>query len=239
MEATKKCQIIAFHLTKGGVGKTTTLINFGHCLMNKGYKILFVDCDPQSSLTRFYGIYKKVDSRISDLLTKSDKIQPFSITPKLNFIAGDKTSYNISVPVNRLKERLEMYRNDFDFILIDTSPAISTITLNAMSACDYIFLPVESSRAGLEAIEDTLEAYDTNQTNKIGGLFMTKYKKGGVSSEQIKIALEGKIMKSYVRDSAHAQNSHLEGQAVVENGNTPLSHDYETLTDEILEIIKE
>jgi chromosome partitioning protein len=239
MERSKKCQIIAFHLTKGGVGKTTTLINFGHCLMNKGYKILFVDCDPQSSLTRFYGIYKKVETRISDLLKDSKQIEPYLMTQKLSFIAGDKTSYNISVPVDRLKERLEVYRDQFDFILIDTSPAISTMTLNAMCACDYIFLPVESSRAGLEAIEDTLEAYDVNQANKIGGLFLTKYKKGGISSEEVKNALSNKIMKTYIRDSTQALNSHLAGEAVIESKNSPLSSDYEELTNEILEIIKE
>ena len=237
---TMNAKILALHLTKGGVGKTTTLINLGYCLRRLGFKVLYVDADPQSSLTEFYFNLDNIKENLGDLLLdKSIYIKPLELDTNLHLIAGFPEAHSIKLKDEKMSEVLEQYRKDYDFILIDTSPALTHITKNVFYACDKIYLPVEASLMGLNAVKKTYEGVGQKIQQKYGGMFLTKYKRNTIASQEVENMLKDKCFKTYLRDASQANNAHLLGKSVIDAFPTcSLAHEYMSLTREILETIK-
>lgn len=236
----KKTKTFALHLTKGGVGKTTTLVNIGFCLRSIGFKILFVDADPQYSLSEYFPI-KTSGKNLNNLLL-GEKIDPTEITTNVDLIEGSQQLHSTKFSKTLLLESLELYKGYYDFILIDTSPALSNITLCAMHACDKIFLPVEASLMGLQAINKTYLAMGESLKEKLGGLFLTRYKRQTISSKETEKELrrssKSHVFKTYIREASQVNNSHMLRKPVIEAYPTcALAQEYRDLTNELLAIL--
>lgn len=161
-------KIIAIANQKGGVGKTTTTVNLGAALAYLDKKVLMVDFDPQGNATQGVGAYNSTINKTSyDLLfsetdpkdiIKTLSVPPLSIIPATIDLAGADLEM-VEYKVGRetlLKNKLEMVRDDFDYILIDCPPSLGLLNTNAFTAADSVLIPVQCEYYALEGLTQLL-----------------------------------------------------------------------------------
>lgn len=183
--------IFAVANQKGGVGKTTTVINISAYLGSRGFKVLCVDSDPQGNTTTGFGIKKKsVSSSTYDVLTGKTRIQEavveteyenVSIVPATEALAGAEIELaNNENRVNRLKMQLLTIKDQYDYIFIDCPPALGTITINSLVACDKVFVPMIAEFYALEGLSQLVNTVKIVKNNynpslEIGGILFTMF----------------------------------------------------------------
>ena len=174
----KMATVIAVANQKGGVGKTTTTANLGAALALRGKRVLLVDLDPQGNLTSAFGLEKDVQHTVAESLL--DRRVPLPVVPVANGAAHEtKPGRNLAVVpaavglasaeaqlMNklgrelRLRDQLLPLEDNFDFVMIDTPPALGVLTINALVAASKVIIPTEArffSLQGLQMLEESIE----------------------------------------------------------------------------------
>ncbi|MBE6837869.1 MAG: ParA family protein [Ruminococcus sp.] len=184
-------RIIAFSNQKGGVGKTTTVVNLAAALGDRGKKVLVVDFDPQGNTTTSFGIRKKSirntsyeavigQCRIVEAIVAT-QFKGISVVPTSQKLSG--AEHEIADMDNRsarLKMQLLTVKDDYDYILIDCPPTLNLLNINALVAADGVIIPILCeylSLEGLVEIDDTIRKIRQNFNPKleIDGILFTMY----------------------------------------------------------------
>ena len=187
-------KIIAISNQKGGTGKTTTTVNLGIGLANEGKKVLLIDYDAQGSLTQCLG-YPNPDElsvTISNLMEKSINEQPtergegilhhsegVDFIPANIELSGMETFLVNTMSRERvLKNYLSQIKDNYDYVLIDCTPSLGMLTINALTAANEVIIPVQSHflpAKGLEQLLGTVAKVkrQLNPTLKINGILLT------------------------------------------------------------------
>jgi chromosome partitioning protein len=171
-------KVVAVTNQKGGVGKTTTSINLSAGIALEGHKTLLVDLDPQANATVGAGIepgsYKYA---IHDVLEGRQKIESIILeTPISNLhvapshIHLDKTEFLITPKTYKETFLYRAIKNlDYDFVIIDCRPALGTLTINALYACNFILVPCEMGRYALDGFSDLMNTiFEVKPSEEIG-----------------------------------------------------------------------
>jgi len=184
-------KIIAIANQKGGVGKTTTSINLAASLAVLEYKTLLVDADPQANSTSGIGFDPRVikssvyECLINDLDPKED-IQSTE-TPHLDLlpahidlVGAEIEMINLNEREFKMKKMLGALKEDYDFIIIDCSPSLGLITINALTASDSVIIPVQCEYFALEGLGKLLNTIKIVQNRlnpdlEIEGILLTMY----------------------------------------------------------------
>jgi chromosome partitioning protein len=184
-------KIIALANQKGGVGKTTTAINLASSLAVLEYKVLIVDADPQANSTSGIGydvrsIEKSIYECIVDGINPKEAvltsdIEGFDIIPShIDLVGAEIEMLNLSNREKILSKVLEQVSPDYDFILIDCSPSLGLITVNALTAADSVIIPVQCEYFALEGLGKLLNTIKIIQSRlntelEIEGFLLTMY----------------------------------------------------------------
>ncbi len=161
-------KIIAVANQKGGVGKTTTAVNLSSCLGYKGKKVLLIDVDPQGNSTSGLGIDKKKigKSAYDVLINDVDIVETLVQTPIENLmlcpsniqLAGAEVELVSTISrETRLKNSLDIIKDNYDFILIDCPPSLGLLTLNSLTASNTILVPIQCEYYALEGLSQLME----------------------------------------------------------------------------------
>ena len=160
--------VIAVTNQKGGVGKTTSAVNIAYYIAKAGKKVLLVDLDPQGNATSGLGVDKtNLETTMSEVLLESAPFGKAILpTEHKNLWLAPTTAHLANVEVEiaalqhkftRLKTALALIENDYDFIIIDSPPSLSLLTVNGLIAARYVLLPVQAEFYALEGLGQLLE----------------------------------------------------------------------------------
>ena len=179
-------EVIAVSNQKGGVGKSTTANALGAYLFHKGYRVLYVDMDAQGNLSYSMGASNKAISSLEVLTGTATvreaivKTEQGDLVPASPALASADAILKDTGREYKLREALEPVLGDYDYIIIDTPPAIGTLTINALTACNSVVVPAQADIYSLQGIGQLIQTIQTvkkycNRDLAIKGLLVTRY----------------------------------------------------------------
>ncbi|MCM1059030.1 MAG: ParA family protein [Eubacterium sp.] len=206
-------KIITMYNNKGGVGKTTSVINIAYSLSKMGKKVLVMDFDEQKNSTRFF-LEEKDDRGYAP--TRYDNIYIMTYDRCI----WERESIQMRVELNPKCDTFEKQYGDwlkdkeangyYDYIIFDLPPALNDLTRSMLSFCDYVFVPIELGTfaiQGITVVVDTLSKI----TTKFGGCFVVKFDNENPSDysllDVLKNALQAKVLTSIIPFSRVIKNS--------------------------------
>ena len=249
-----KTRIISLTNNKGGVGKTTSTLNIGVGLANKGRRVLLIDLDPQASLTISLGLNSKdyLERSVVQVLTKTKDIKEciFKIRENVYIIPSNKLLNDAEDLIKGkpfresiLKKALEPIKDIFNYILIDCPPSLNVFTDNGLTASSEVFLPIEAEYLALQGtsqlVEKVNEMKEGNEELKITGVFLTKYDQRKNLNKQVKEVLEATFKDTVFNTNINTNvaiaeaPSHQKDIFSYEPTSTG-AKDYENLVEEII-----
>ena len=206
-------KVISVANQKGGVGKTTTTVNLSTLLAKKGKKVLLIDTDPQGNAPSGLGITKELELSVYDILVgdtafdetiQETTIKNLSVCPSNISLAGAEVELvSMMSREQRLKTKLDVIKDRYDYILIDCPPSLGLITLNAFTASDSVLIPVQCEYFALEGLGQLLNTVNLvkkhlNKNLEIEGALLTMYDARTNLSNQVV-----KEVKKYFEDKVY------------------------------------
>ncbi|MDD4088506.1 MAG: AAA family ATPase [Tissierellia bacterium] len=248
-------KVISISNQKGGVGKTTTTGAMAAGFKIKGYKVLCIDLDPQANLSFSSGAETEDCPTIYEVLkdeTKASfsiqKMNSFDIISSSILLSGLDLEFTHTGREYLLKEALSTIKDKYDFIFIDTPPALSILTVNAFTASDYIIIPMNAdifSLKGIAQLSETIKRVKRycNPDLKVEGIVLTKFNKRTILSREIKGTAEliagqlgTKLFNTTIRASVAIMEAQTTQQEIFSYApNNTAVQDYKDFVDELIE----
>ncbi len=244
--------IISMANHKGGVGKTSSVQNIGAGLARAGQRVLLIDFDPQANLSDGFG-YRDLEFGIFEaMLGEIDvpvvKLQEnLSLIPSHIGLAGAEMYFSTYTARERIliKTVIDKVEKDFDFILIDCPPSLGLLTINAFTASNEIFIPLDAeyfSMRGLDNLQELINRVkeDLNPSLDITGVFFTKFDNRMVIKSNVEKVIRGqfgeKVFQTHIRNNIAIAEAQAQGGDVFSyNPRCNGAQDYDKLTKEVLQ----
>ena len=225
-------KVIAVINQKGGVGKSTTAEALATGLPLKGYRTLAIDMDAQGNLSYTFGAKPGSPTALGVLtgeVKAADAVQHTEygeIIPSSKALSGADAFIADTGKEYRLREALEPIRADYDFIIIDTPPALGILTVNALTACDSVVIPAQADIYSLQGIEQLAETIKPvkkycNHDLKVEGVLLTRYSPRSILSKdvadltaQLAERMGTKLFQTTIREAVAVKEAQISQQSL-------------------------
>ena len=246
--------VIAISNHKGGVGKTTSTLNIGAALQRMGKKVLLIDLDPQANLTQSLGLIDHTPT-VYEALRGEAKLEPVEVLPGLDVVTStldlSGAERELSSEAGRdyiLKKLLDPLRSRYDYVLLDSPPSLGLLTINAFTAAQEIYIPLQAHYLALQGLSKLREVVElvgkrNNKGLRIGGVFVTQYDQRKVLNrnvaETIREHFPAEAFKTAIRDNVALAEAPTQGLDVFRYApRSTGAEDYAALAKEIVKRTK-
>ena len=243
-------KVISISNHKGGVGKTTSAINLGAGLNKLGKRVLLIDLDPQANLSQSLGLVDQ-ERTIYGALRGEYKLQPIPVVAGLDLIPSTLDLSGAEIEMSGeagreyiLKELVDPIKGSYDYVLIDSPPSLGLLTINAFTASDEVFIPLQAQYLALQGLTKLLEVIDkiTKRLNKelrVGGVFITQYDGRKVLNRDVVATIgahfQDQLFKTMVRDNIALAEAPSQGLDIFRyNPKSYGAEDYLSLSQEVI-----
>ena len=249
-------KIITIANQKGGVGKTTTAINLAACFGVLEYKTLLVDADPQANATSGVGIDPKNvktgvyetlinDLHPRDIIRTTDSPNLDILCSHIDLVGAEIELINLPNREYMMRMALEKVKDDYDFIVVDCSPSLGLITVNALTASDSVMVPVQCEYFALEGLGKLLNTIKIVQSKlnpelSIEGILLTMYdtrlRLANQVVEEVKIHFQDMVLDTIIHRNTRLGEAPSFGETIImHDASCKGSVNYLNLAREILQ----
>ena len=246
-------EIISVCNQKGGISKTTSVVNIGSFMAEMNKRVLLIDFDPQGNLTQSLGV-KEYSATIYDCLINNLPLSEAIIHTNfnINLIPSNIKLANAEGELGvhedkelRIKNLIKDLNIEYDYVFIDCLPSLNLLTVNALVASNNILIPMEASMFALHGIGQLIKIVQLVQKGlnpglKVKGVFLARVTRTSLTKDfedQLRDIFGNKLFKTYIHQNVEIVKSQISG--------TPINHfnkkcrgyeDYHNLTQEVLGI---
>jgi chromosome partitioning protein len=251
--------IISIAIQKGGSGKTTTAINLAAALVQKGKKVLLIDADPQANLSQSLGVVDEPDTNLFTVLKKEISGEGGNIKEALVHTACGLHLIPSSIELAGAELELvsvygreqmfgwilQPFLNEYDYILIDCPPAIGMLTVNALTASDYVLMPLQAEFLPLKGLRSFMVHFKAikaklNKKIEILGFLLTRYDERKNMNRQVLHTLEEefgeKVFHTHIRSNIELAKAQEAGKDIFSfDKHAHGAEDYMKMAEELLQ----
>lgn len=249
-------RIIAISNQKGGVGKTTTSINLSACIAEKGKRVLVIDMDPQGNTSSGLGLDKNiVENSVYELILERCSVEevlhknvienidlipssPDLVGAEIELIGSDDREFKLKNSINTISD-------NYDYVIIDCPPSLSTLTVNAMTTADTVLVPIQCEYYALEGLSQLIHTVELvkdrlNPKLEIEGVVFTMYDARTNLSlqvvENVKDNLKQNVYKSIIPRNVRLAEAPSHGLPIsLYDSKSAGAEAYRDLADEVIE----